>query len=155
MQTLTQMLLLTAGHFACGQSNYLPLLTKSPIRIDEKSSLILGGVSSVYPVKKMPILEKQKVSETGANQALSRCQHANQANLVQQVSANQDLLREDIAPICTGCRDGIFDQYFLSVSQEAWHCQCLKCSICGVILDSQMICYYKDGMILCKDDYYK
>ncbi|OQV24549.1 putative LIM/homeobox protein Lhx2 [Hypsibius exemplaris] len=61
------------------------------------------------------------------------------------------------ALICSGCRNGISEQYFLSVSnsQDFYHCHCLKCSVCSVTLDRQMICYYKDGMILCKEDYYK
>ena len=57
--------------------------------------------------------------------------------------------------VCVGCRSAIGERYFLSVSQEAWHSHCLKCSLCRGILDGQMVCYYKDGMILCKDDYYK
>ncbi|XP_055336751.1 LIM/homeobox protein Lhx2-like [Paramacrobiotus metropolitanus] len=82
---------------------------------------------------------------------------------------------------CAGCSGAILDRYFLSTAAAAtapqrdgpaqptqvWHCQCLKCALCGVNLDAgreehdgenggaeqRTVCFYKDGQLLCRDDY--
>ena len=42
---------------------------------------------------------------------------------------------------------------YLSAVDSKWHVSCLKCSECGMELESQVSCYERDGLILCKEDY--
>lgn len=56
---------------------------------------------------------------------------------------------------CRGCGHDIYDQYFLMVSQDCWHIHCLKCSDCQVELETELTCFIKDALVLCRMDYYK
>lgn len=56
---------------------------------------------------------------------------------------------------CQGCLNLIHDRYYLLVMDKAWHLQCLRCVDCKLSLDSQQSCFAKDGLIYCKDDYFK
>ncbi len=72
---------------------------------------------------------------------------------------NRDPDHPDVAgpspppPLCAGCQLRIVDKYFLSAVDSKWHTNCLKCSDCGMPLESQVSCYERDGLIFCKDDY--
>ena len=59
------------------------------------------------------------------------------------------------ADTCQGCLEPIQDRYYLQVTDKAWHLNCLRCAECKSSLDSQHTCFSKDGLIYCKDDYYK
>ncbi|VDN44412.1 unnamed protein product [Gongylonema pulchrum] len=54
---------------------------------------------------------------------------------------------------CASCALPITDQYFLLMNDESWHCECLRCCICRCSLHGASKCYYKDGMVLCRNDY--
>jgi hypothetical protein len=56
---------------------------------------------------------------------------------------------------CQGCLGLIHDRYYLQVTDKAWHLQCLRCVECKSSLDSQQTCFAKDGLIYCKEDYFK
>ncbi len=56
-------------------------------------------------------------------------------------------------PLCAGCNQPIVDKFYLSALDSKWHTTCLKCSDCGMELESQISCYERDGLILCKEDY--
>jgi hypothetical protein len=56
---------------------------------------------------------------------------------------------------CQGCLGIIHDRYYLQVTDKAWHLQCLRCVECKLSLDSQQTCFAKDGLIYCKEDYFK
>ena len=56
-------------------------------------------------------------------------------------------------PLCAGCSLRIVDKFYLSAVEAKWHTACLKCSECGVELESQNSCFEKNGQIYCKDDY--
>ncbi len=58
-------------------------------------------------------------------------------------------------PECSGCMCLIQDRYYLLVMERAWHLNCLCCFDCKQSLDSQQSCFAKDGIIYCKDDYFK
>ena len=58
-------------------------------------------------------------------------------------------------PLCAGCHLRIVDKFFLSALNLKWHTSCLKCSECGMELESQISCYERDGLILCKQDYHR
>lgn len=62
-------------------------------------------------------------------------------------------LQEPQAPLCFGCNLRIVDKFYLSALDSKWHTSCLKCSECGMELESQVSCYERDGLILCKEDY--
>ncbi|GAV07224.1 hypothetical protein RvY_17092 [Ramazzottius varieornatus] len=105
----------------------------------------------------MPILESEHLhvlsGQSKGNFSLS------QSSMRDADGASQDLCYEKpqgrTTAFCAGCHAAIYDQFFLSVAHEAWHCHCLKCQACSQNLDCQISCYYKDGRILCKDDYIK
>ncbi|RNA43173.1 LIM homeobox Lhx2 isoform X2, partial [Brachionus plicatilis] len=56
---------------------------------------------------------------------------------------------------CQQCMQFIQDRYYLQVMDKTWHLNCLRCADCKLSLDSQQTCFAKDGLIYCKDDYYK
>ena len=56
-------------------------------------------------------------------------------------------------PLCAGCNLRIVDKFYLSAVDSKWHVNCLKCSECGMELESQVSYYERDGLILCKEDY--
>ena len=39
------------------------------------------------------------------------------------------------------------------VPESYWHLDCLRCSMCNVLLATQATCYVRDQMVLCKKDY--
>ncbi|RWS23377.1 LIM-homeobox domain protein-like protein, partial [Leptotrombidium deliense] len=57
------------------------------------------------------------------------------------------------ATLCGGCGRVITDRYYLFVVDREWHCECLRCSSCGVNLEKS--CFYRNGYIYCKQDYGK
>ena len=56
-------------------------------------------------------------------------------------------------PLCAGCNLRIVDKFYLSAVDSKWHVSCLKCSECGMELESQVSCYERDSAIFCKEDY--
>jgi len=57
------------------------------------------------------------------------------------------------AAVCAGCNLRIVDKFYLNALDSKWHTSCLKCSDCGMELESQISCYERDGLILCREDY--
>jgi hypothetical protein len=53
--------------------------------------------------------------------------------------------------ICGGCNDAIEDQYMFHVLDKSWHSTCLKCHDC--LLPQTESCFYRDGLILCRNDF--
>lgn len=41
------------------------------------------------------------------------------------------------------------------VVDREWYVECLKCSECSLWFDNELICFIKDGVILCREDYFK
>ncbi|XP_055948549.1 LIM/homeobox protein Lhx9-like [Argiope bruennichi] len=56
---------------------------------------------------------------------------------------------------CAGCGYQIKERYYLNAADRQWHVACLKCYRCNARLDQAMSCYYRDGHIYCKDDYFR
>lgn len=55
---------------------------------------------------------------------------------------------------CAGCGGKIVERFLLHALDRYWHHGCLKCSCCGAMLaDIGSSCFFKSGMILCKNDY--
>ena len=54
---------------------------------------------------------------------------------------------------CTGCQLGIEDKYVFNLMNTYWHEECLQCSQCRILL--KKTCFYKNGLLFCKDDYLK
>ncbi|XP_018902193.1 LIM/homeobox protein Awh isoform X2 [Bemisia tabaci] len=54
---------------------------------------------------------------------------------------------------CVACGQAITDKYLLQVNDRSWHAQCLRCSICQIVLDRQPSCFIRDDSIYCKQDY--
>ncbi|ODN04015.1 LIM/homeobox protein Lhx2 [Orchesella cincta] len=57
--------------------------------------------------------------------------------------------------ICSGCGQRILDRYYVLAVDRQWHNECLKCHSCGIVLSNQLTCFSRDGLILCKEDYYR
>lgn len=57
--------------------------------------------------------------------------------------------------LCSGCGQRIFDRYYVLAVEKSWHNECLKCVHCGSVLSTQLTCFARDGLILCKEDYYR
>ncbi|XP_015920236.1 LIM/homeobox protein Lhx9 [Parasteatoda tepidariorum] len=56
---------------------------------------------------------------------------------------------------CAGCGRHIVDRYYLNAVDLQWHVYCLKCHKCKAQLDEELSCFWKDGHIYCKEDYYR
>ena len=54
---------------------------------------------------------------------------------------------------CTGCQLGIEDKYVFNLMNTYWHEECLQCSQCRILL--KKTCFFKNGLLFCKDDYLK
>ncbi|KAL7048475.1 hypothetical protein ACKWTF_003355 [Chironomus riparius] len=68
----------------------------------------------------------------------------------------KDLNQEQQAPEkCSGCGASIRDRYYLLTADQAWHVNCLRCCRCSQNLDTELSCYSRDGLIYCKEDYYR
>ncbi|GFY63001.1 hypothetical protein TNIN_460371 [Trichonephila inaurata madagascariensis] len=58
-------------------------------------------------------------------------------------------------PNCAGCGYRISDRFYYHMGDGQWHAHCLKCYRCDARLDQAMSCYFRDGHIYCKDDYFR
>lgn len=76
---------------------------------------------------------------------------SNNSNGAQQSAGQSD----SAAKCCHGCYALIQDRFYLLVMDKPWHVHCLRCCECKSALDSQQSCFAKDGLIYCKDDYFK
>ncbi|XP_066599637.1 LIM domain transcription factor LMO4.2 isoform X2 [Prorops nasuta] len=55
---------------------------------------------------------------------------------------------------CAGCGGQIMERWLLFAMERYWHNGCLKCSYCGAALaEIARSCYFRSGMILCRNDY--
>ena len=78
-----------------------------------------------------------------------------QAATATTTTTQQQQQQQSMSPECHGCFCYIQDRYYLLVMDRPWHIQCLRCADCKLSLDSQQSCFAKDGLIYCKDDYFK
>ncbi|KFM70482.1 LIM/homeobox protein Lhx9, partial [Stegodyphus mimosarum] len=56
---------------------------------------------------------------------------------------------------CAGCGGQISDRYYLQAVDRQWHVSCLTCHRCKAQLDTELTCFWRDGHIYCKEDYYR
>uniref|UniRef100_A0A1I7VN95 LIM domain-containing protein n=1 Tax=Loa loa TaxID=7209 RepID=A0A1I7VN95_LOALO len=68
-------------------------------------------------------------------------------------STSTALCQVATAGCCVSCLIPITDQHFLLMNEQSWHYDCLRCCLCHCSLHNTSTCYYKDGMVLCRDDY--
>ena len=54
---------------------------------------------------------------------------------------------------CAGCARPILDRFLLHFLDKTWHSGCVKCQICRKLLDEK--CFYKEGKIYCREDFYR
>lgn len=101
-----------------------------------------------------PMLPTEHRSEDGhedGRSSLGGCGSSSSA-----VTTSASVVNESNGPpLCAGCHLRIVDKFFLSALDSKWHTSCLKCSECGMELESQISCYERDGLILCKQDYHR
>ena len=101
-----------------------------------------------------PMLPTEHRSEDGhedGRSSLGGCGSSSSA-----VTTSASVVNESNGPpLCAGCHLRIVDKFFLSALDSKWHTSCLKCSECGMELESHISCYERDGLILCKQDYHR
>ncbi|VIO88338.1 homeobox domain containing protein [Brugia malayi] len=68
-------------------------------------------------------------------------------------STSTALCQVATAGCCVSCLIPITDQHFLLMNEQSWHYECLRCCLCHCSLHNASTCYYKNGMVLCRDDY--
>ena len=54
---------------------------------------------------------------------------------------------------CAACFRPIRDRFLLKVLDKPWHPACVRCELCRKLLDEK--CFYKEGKMYCKDDFYR
>ncbi len=54
---------------------------------------------------------------------------------------------------CASCHLSIDDKYIFNLMNKYWHEECLQCSQCSQLL--HQTCFYKNGLLFCKEDYLK
>lgn len=54
---------------------------------------------------------------------------------------------------CAGCARPILDRFLLHFLDKTWHSGCVKCQMCRKLLDEK--CFYKEGKIYCREDFYR
>ncbi|OXA58869.1 LIM/homeobox protein Lhx9 [Folsomia candida] len=57
--------------------------------------------------------------------------------------------------ICTTCHDKIMDRFLLQVNGLQYHTDCLRCSVCAICLQSESSCFFREGTVYCRNDYYR
>ncbi|XP_069786440.1 insulin gene enhancer protein ISL-2B-like [Narcine bancroftii] len=63
---------------------------------------------------------------------------------------------KDPVSTCVGCSKHITDPYILRVYPDLeWHAACLKCVECKRNLDESCTCFFREGKIYCKTDYFR
>ncbi|KAI4815121.1 hypothetical protein KUCAC02_005284 [Chaenocephalus aceratus] len=55
-------------------------------------------------------------------------------------------------PICTGCKQRIYDEQYLQALSSDWHTVCFRCCECSASLSHWY--YEKEGRLFCKKDYW-
>ncbi len=58
-----------------------------------------------------------------------------------------------MAPLCSYCNMVIEEKYLFKLMDSYWHEECLRCSQCGIGLRNS--CFSKNGLLFCKEDYFK
>lgn len=58
-----------------------------------------------------------------------------------------------LAPKCANCLLPIEDKFICNMMNMYWHEECLTCSQCFCMLNQS--CFFKNGLLFCKDDYFK
>ena len=54
---------------------------------------------------------------------------------------------------CAACCRPIRDRFLMDFMDKKWHASCVKCLMCRKLLDEK--CFFKEGNIYCRDDFYK
>ena len=54
---------------------------------------------------------------------------------------------------CASCHLAIDDKYIFNLMNTYWHEECLQCSQCSQLL--HQTCFFKNGLLFCKEDYLK
>ncbi|XP_051894253.1 insulin gene enhancer protein ISL-1-like [Pristis pectinata] len=63
---------------------------------------------------------------------------------------------EALVSTCVGCSKHITDPYILKVYPDLeWHAACLRCVECNQNLDESCTCFFREGKIYCKIDYFR
>ncbi|CAL8071751.1 unnamed protein product [Calicophoron daubneyi] len=58
--------------------------------------------------------------------------------------------------VCSGCYGAIEDKFYLSVgSNQQWHTRCLQCKCCGLNLQWERSCFFRNEEVFCKFHYEK
>ncbi|CAG7726107.1 unnamed protein product [Allacma fusca] len=57
--------------------------------------------------------------------------------------------------ICATCTEKICERYLLQVNGLQYHSNCLRCNICARNLQSDSSCFFREGQVYCKNDYYR
>ncbi|CAF1317980.1 unnamed protein product [Adineta steineri] len=57
--------------------------------------------------------------------------------------------------LCSACKLGITDEFYLRAGSKIYHETCLQCSVCQIVLDEQSTCFLRGVHILCREDYHK
>ena len=67
--------------------------------------------------------------------------------------ASNNVINNQMTPTtpCEACGTEINSKVFLLIEGKCFHETCARCSECGVPLNGK--CYFRDGLMLCKNDY--
>nr|NP_001071998.1 transcription factor protein [Ciona intestinalis]BAE06539.1 transcription factor protein [Ciona intestinalis] len=60
-------------------------------------------------------------------------------------------MKKEPPVLCAGCRQPIYDKYYMWVDQRSWHEECVQCSVCRRPLVES--CFTKDCKLYCQQDY--
>uniref|UniRef100_A0A0N5AL21 LIM/homeobox protein Lhx9 n=1 Tax=Syphacia muris TaxID=451379 RepID=A0A0N5AL21_9BILA len=75
----------------------------------------------------------------------------NLSSVSSQLTDSSDLLNSTNR--CSACMQPILEQYFLMIADRCWHSECLRCCLCQRPLNTSSSCFFKDGLIFCRQDY--
>ncbi|XP_052788203.1 LIM/homeobox protein Awh-like isoform X2 [Mya arenaria] len=56
-------------------------------------------------------------------------------------------------PTCQSCQRLIEERWMLHVGKQHYHAACLRCSTCQRTLDSHSSCFFREGLIFCRNHY--
>lgn len=82
------------------------------------------------------------------------CEEQAQSKLIRMKKRSENHNTAQVhAPQCASCQQSIEDKYIFNLMNMYWHEECLTCSQCCALLNQS--CFFKNGQLFCKDDYFK
>lgn len=78
---------------------------------------------------------------------------------IMDIHSASDMSGGSISPglprTCYSCQQPICSKFYCCVGDISFHAECLRCNYCEVPLEQDTSCFFRSGLLYCRDDYYR